>query len=268
MRAGDLNPKSEEAEQVRTEDRVIGHRLRDVRTAAGISQSALAIRMGMHQAALSRLEQQDDILLSTLLGYVKNIGANLQMLAQLNDVLFPLAILDGNPNPIDLDWLGPSNLGDLDQSKRDVVFSIKPQHSERILAGQKTVELRRRFPRKVVPGGLAFIYTTTPVRALTGVATIEAVIERSPHQLWMEFSDQACVPRSHFRSYFAGLSTAFAIKLRGAKRLRRPIELAELRERFSFEPPQSFLYARPQLCKALHDECADLSDRHKRLHWA
>ncbi len=151
---------------------------------------------------------------------------------------------------------------------RDVVFSIKPQYSERILDGAKTVELRRRFAPQIAPGTMAFIYTTTPIRALTGVAVIEGVVRRSTGAIWQEFAEQSCVSHSHFNSYFAGLSIAVAIKLRDPIRLKRPIELAELRERFSFEPPQSFLYAQPLLREAMQHECACISDRHQRLHRA
>ena len=83
-----------------------------------------------------------------------------------------------------------------------------------------------------------------------------------------DYAEQACVSHSHFRSYFSGLSTAVAIKLRNAVRLCRPIELAELRERFSFEPPQSFLYAQPELRRAVQNECFDLPHRYECLHRA
>lgn len=246
----------------------IGPQLRRIREAAGLSQSLLAERIGMHQAALSRLEQQEDALVSTLSAYVSGLGASLQILARLHEDLFTLA---GLSNLATGRIVRPgeqlkSHLSHPIKRNRDVVFSIKPHYSESILNGIKTVELRRRFPAKISSGTLAYIYTTTPVRALTGLAEIEDVIERSPSQIWKEFSGQACISRSQFRSYFAGVPSAFAIKLRDARRLRRPIELAELRERFSFEPPQSFLYAQPQLREALQYECAELPHRHECLH--
>lgn len=155
---------------------------------------------------------------------------------------------------------------DVGSAPRDIVFSIKPQYSEQILDGAKTVELRRRFSALVRPGGLALIYTTTPVRALTGAATIAGVIRKTPSAIWKDFGEQACVSRAHFRSYFAGVSSAVAIKLCDPVRFSKPIELAELRGRYSFEPPQSFLYASPELCKALQDDCSELPYRHQCLH--
>ncbi len=143
--------------------------------------------------------------------------------------------------------------------RRDIVFSIRPQYSKKIEEGRKTVELRRRFPASVPSGTIALIYSTSPIRALTGIAEIEEVVKQSPCHMWSQFSAAACVTRSEFDTYFEGLEIGFAIKLRRARPLRRPLALAELRNRFSFKPPQSFVYAQRPLRTALSYECSDLS---------
>ena len=61
-----------------------------------------------------------------------------------------------------------------------------------------------------------------------------------------------------FDAYFEGTKEGVAIKLRGARRLTKALELKELRERFSFAPPQSFIYAPPRLREALSNECSKL----------
>jgi len=217
----------------------------------------------MHQSALARMEQQDDLLVSSLVAYLRGVGASLEILARFTGAS-PTKLRRKQSTSLDAAIARRRSVGS--SGARDVVFSIKPEYSERIFDGAKTVELRRRFPINVIPGTIALIYTTTPVRALTGMAEIEGVVRQSPTAIWNDFADQTCVSRSQFRSYFAGVSTAVAIKLRGARRLRAPIELAELRERFSFEPPQSFLYAQPQLRQALENEWSVLPNRHERLH--
>ena len=237
----------------------MGPRLRSLREHTGVSQTTLANRIGLHQSALSRMEQQEDLLISTLVAYVRGLGASLEILAAFNGEVLPLAGSRSSEEKPDEKTDAPT---------RDVVFSIKPQYSERILDGAKTVELRRRFPASVPVGTMALIYTTSPVRALTGVVEIEEVVRQTPTTIWKDYAEQACVSHSHFRSYFSGLSTAVAIKLRNAVRLCRPIELAELRERFSFEPPQSFLYAQPELRRAVQNECFDLPHRYECLHRA
>jgi predicted transcriptional regulator len=240
----------------------VGKRLREIRERAGLTQVRLAERLGMHQSALSRIESQSDVLVSTLRGYIEGLGAKLRIDARFENPNLRIsqfeeagvAFAEADENQLCL----PIFEEDTFPHSRDVVFSIRPQYSEKIQDGRKTVELRRRFPVNVPTGTIALIYSTSPTRALTGIAEIERVTKSSPADIWQKFSRQTCVARADFESYFAGLDAGFAIKLRRARPLRRPIDLAELRDRFSFEPPQSFLYAKPQLRKALNYECSDL----------
>ena len=51
-----------------------------------------------------------------------------------------------------------------------------------------------------------------------------------------------------------GLDEGFALEFANARPFETPVELTDLRERFGFEPPQSFLYAKRDLRKALKDE--------------
>ena len=62
---------------------------------------------------------------------------------------------------------------------RDLLVSLHPRHASNILSGEKTVELRRRFPEQHMRGALALIYSTTPVQAIVGVARIRHVLEAS-----------------------------------------------------------------------------------------
>ena len=60
---------------------------------------------------------------------------------------------------------------------RDLLVSLHPRHASNILSGEKTVELRRRFPEQHIRGALALIYSTTPVQAIVGVARIKHVAQ-------------------------------------------------------------------------------------------
>ena len=241
----------------------IGRRLREVRESAGWTQISLAERLGLHQSALSRLEKQSDILVSTLRDYIEGLGATLRIDANFDHpgervAQFAEAPFEGQTS--DDQFVLPIIGEDHFIPRRDVVFSIKPQYSQPILEGLKTVELRRRFPTDVPVGTIALIYSTSPTRALTGIAEIAGVVKKSPSEIWTTFKKEACITREDFDVYFAGVESACAIKLRRARPLRRPLQLAELRERFNFEPPQSFLFAKPQLRQALSYECSEVSD--------
>ena len=145
------------------------------------------------------------------------------------------------------------------ESQRDVVLSIKPAYSDKILDGRKTVELRRRFPAAAPIGALAYIYSTSPVKAIVGSALIHNVRQLPVEQIWTEFQSMAFIERDQFEKYFERLDHGFALVFGYVKAFPRPLPLSELRERFGFEPPQSFLYAKRDLRKAIEDEQAILS---------
>ncbi|WP_375459213.1 helix-turn-helix domain-containing protein [uncultured Enterovirga sp.] len=240
----------------------IGERLKQVREGAGVTQTQLADRLGMHQSSLSRIERQADLLVSTLRNYLEGLGAKLRIDARFEDAALRIssfAEFSFDKEEVSEDQLVLPIIGD-DRfpARRDVVLSIRPQYAEPILKGRKTIELRRRFPVDVPAGTAAFIYTSSPTRALTGVAEIESVTKQSPDAIWRAFAPDACINRNDFDAYFAGLDHGYAIRLARARALRRPVELAELRDRFSFEPPQSFLYANRQLRQVLSYEFSEL----------
>jgi predicted transcriptional regulator len=58
-----------------------------------------------------------------------------------------------------------------------IIISIRPEHARNIMAGRKTVELRRRFPASVLHGTTMLIYSSTPERALVGAVRIGRCIE-------------------------------------------------------------------------------------------
>ena len=243
-------------------DMHVGERLRDIRVATGLTQVELASRLRMDQTAISRLEHRQDILVSTLRNYIEALGGRLRIDASLGDRPFVVRSFEEaglrfehqDEDQFVLPIVGGAPL----PSRRDIVFSIRPEYAEKIECGAKTVELRRRFPAQVTVGTVALIYTTTPTQALTGIAEIEGVVSRAPSVIWESYSRDACINREDFESYFAGAKSATAIKLCHARRLRRPLGLEELRERFNFEPPQSFLYAAPGLREALRYECSEV----------
>ena len=231
----------------------LGPRLRDLRCLRDTTQLALAEAMDIGQTALSHLEHREDLLLSSIMDYVKALGGCLHIAATFTN---------GDPVKLlgDLDWIPsvaagpdatndqlclPSILGPEQRPppSRDVVFSIRPNHASKILDGTKTVELRRRFTVGVKPGTLALIYTTSPTSALTGFARIQDVQCLALNDLWKKHRSAACLDKGDFETYFSGLKRGYAIVLNSAKALPRPVALPELRKRFGFEPPQSYQYA-------------------------
>ena len=86
--------------RVRTEmaeaDRTYAMGLAALRQAAELTQVELARRMGITQAAISRMEQPHDLLLSTLNAYLQAIGGTARMI---------VSFADGHETTLDLSQL-------------------------------------------------------------------------------------------------------------------------------------------------------------------
>ena len=220
----------------------------------------MAERLNIGQTTTSRLENRSDVQLSFLHECVQALRGKLHSNATFPEDASLLMYLKA---ALDDDVLNEGNLAcsvfHKDSLQRDIVLSVRPVYSQKIIAGKKTVELRRRFPRSAPPGRVVYIYSTSPDRAITGIAQIVDVIRIPVSDLWDRFSHCTFVERRDFDVYFEGLEEGFALKLANARPLTRRLDLSELRERFDFEPPQSFLYAKPFLRRALQDEQPSLS---------
>ncbi|WP_281300517.1 MULTISPECIES: helix-turn-helix domain-containing protein [unclassified Iodidimonas] len=241
----------------------IGAELKKLRILAGLTQGHVAASMDVQQASISKIENGGEIYLSTVERYVKALGASLRLnahfpvdtpiAARLQSV--PFDIEPGHDDQLILPILADEPF----KPQRDVVLSIKPVYSEKILTGEKTVELRRRFPVAAPHGALAYIYSSSPVKAMVGTASIRDVLKLPVEQIWNKFESKAFIERPLFDKYFEGLDYGYALVFDDVKSFTRPLPLHELREKFGFEPPQSFLYAKHDLRRALQDEPSSVS---------
>jgi predicted transcriptional regulator len=150
----------------------------------------------------------------------------------------------------------------------DIIISVKPEHARNIIVGRKTVELRRRFADTSAIGRWMLIYSSSPEKALIGAVRIANVRRMAVGTLWRAFREQACVPRSAFIDYFSGVTEGVGVILGPVVRFDPAISASELRERFSFCPPQSYRYVRGPLTDLLDDERIQIPDRHQRGDWS
>src|SRR5215204_963173 len=90
--------------------------------------------------------------------------------------------------------------------------SLKPRFAEMILAGEKTVELRRVRPA-VSPGALVVLYASSPVKEVVGTGRVAAIEASSPSALWNSHGPLSGLSRREFRGYFAGVGEGVAISL-------------------------------------------------------
>lgn len=124
-------------------------------------------------------------------------------------------------------------------------MSIRPEFSERILAGHKRVEFRKRRVGPWVTHVL--IYSTTPVARIVGFFEVEDQHVARPQALWRRYRAVAGIDRPAFDSYFADCDRGVAIRIGRVFRLDRPKPLRE----FEAQAPQSFKYVEPELINLL-----------------
>lgn len=150
------------------------------------------------------------------------------------------------------------------EPRQDFLVSIRPQYVAKILDGQKTVELRRRFPESVNLGAKVYIYSTSPVRAVVGCAKIKEVQRLAVADIWKEHADAACISRRDFYDYFSGTKFGFAILLGAVKAMRPHLTASELEAQFGIVPPQSYRYVTQRLNSLLDDGPFQTTHRHSR----
>lgn len=130
-----------------------------------------------------------------------------------------------------------------------VLLSIKPEFAEKIFSGLKRYEFRRvifksRNVSKIV------VYASHPIQRIVGEFEVGGILALDRKRLWSQTRRFAGIGKSHFDQYFGDKETAYAIKIKSARRYSTPVTL----EIFcpSVRPPQSFIY--------LPDQHLQLSD--------
>ena len=114
----------------------------------------------------------------------------------------------------------------------NVVMSIKPVHMERIKSGVKNHEFRKYVPSRGVDR--LWIYTSSAVCALEYVADIDKIVA---------YPDKIAEDGYGNMEFHMGEKEAtYAYHIKSLYRLKKPIHLGELREKFKFTAPQSFFY--------------------------
>lgn len=125
---------------------------------------------------------------------------------------------------------------------RAVLLSIKPKYANLILAGTKTVELRRSWPSNDV--GVMVIYSSAPVQRLTGIALIKGIRECDPDTLWdVAQAHGGGVTEEELKEYIGKKTLAYGVML---GRVEPAEVLVDPKDLFpNFTPPQGFLYLNP-----------------------
>ncbi len=122
-----------------------------------------------------------------------------------------------------------------------MLLSVHPRFATAILAGTKTVEVRRQRVA-APPGTPVLLYATAPTMAIVGMARIASVQVASPREVWTASRTSAGISRREYDEYMSGATRASGLSLEEPITFGAPVSLAALRTSGSFHPPQSYRY--------------------------
>ena len=122
------------------------------------------------------------------------------------------------------------------------VLALQQAPLEKILSGEKTVEIRTKFSKRW-ERCRATLYATQPNSGIAGEATITRVIEGHPNRIWEHFGHLAGCSRSQFDAYVGDRETVFALILSDVQAFRDRIPLIQLSSLLGVKlvAPQSYL---------------------------
>ena len=134
-----------------------------------------------------------------------------------------------------------------------ILMSIRPQYVAKILNGEKTIEVRKKFPKDYV--GWVYIYVTKGKPYITGIYNYEhkivyGDIENKNHNIngkvvarfWCdkvsptydfyeeEICDLACITKQEYLDYF-GYDDGYAIHITNLEIFDKPKELSEFKSK-------------------------------------
>jgi len=125
-------------------------------------------------------------------------------------------------------------------SKGDIVISVQRKFVERIIAGEKAAELRRRAPR-IQSGCRVWIYTKAPAAMISVCVTVDRVVKGAPRDIWRAHQTDLGVSHDEFEAYFGDTKTGCAIFFKEVEDVSPGVALSEIRSRSKgFHPPQFF----------------------------
>lgn len=125
--------------------------------------------------------------------------------------------------------------------KRSVLLSIRPRYARSLLAGTKTAEVRRRFP-KLPSGTKLFVYSSSPDRAVLGTLLLDETESCLTGDVWGRFRSSIDIEKEHLDEYLAGADQASILRVASPRLWLRPVLLEEMRSELKVEPAQSYRY--------------------------
>lgn len=85
-----------------------------------------------------------------------------------------------------------------------------------------------------------FIYSSSPVKRVTGFFTVDEIVRDSPQKLWEQFGTVGAISKEDFFKYFEDKDFGFSICIGSVNPFTSEVD--PYKEIENFVPPQSFFY--------------------------
>ncbi|MGZ3900178.1 MAG: GNAT family N-acetyltransferase, partial [Bacteroidia bacterium] len=131
---------------------------------------------------------------------------------------------------------------DKDSIVNGLMMSIQPKYINRIMQGDKVIELRKKFDHKWTQRRIT-LYSTSPTKAILGYAVIQGVLSNTPEKIWEQYGSELGCSQLEYKQYTGGSDKIYAIKLANVTPYSNPIYLSQLSQFLDakLNPPQSHL---------------------------
>ena len=128
------------------------------------------------------------------------------------------------------------------------ILSIKPVYSNQILAGTKTIELRKST-MGLNPGDVVVVYSSAPEQVIKFWFVVKEIETLRVSELWDKYQSQLGIGHEEYEDYFRGQESAVALHV-GQLHPVTPIPLKQLiRLVPGFVPPQGLVWLRDDFGK-------------------
>lgn len=131
---------------------------------------------------------------------------------------------------------------------RTLLISIHKRHSQNIILGKKTIELRKTEPKRFETG---IIYETSPTKAIVAKFKIANIFQETVHDLQFR-QEELQLNFEEIQDYLTK-GAGWCIRIGEVKKLKTPISLERMRELKIF-PPQCYKYLTNEQFNKLFDK--------------
>lgn len=116
--------------------------------------------------------------------------------------------------------------------KKGIYISIKPEHTNRIEKLIKNYEFRKYIPKNKID--YLIVYETVPTCAIKYIIELGKIVE---------YPDKIDEEGYGNKDFNEGLKKSkYAYQIKHLEKLKNPISLVYLKQKYNFTPPQSYAY--------------------------